>query len=233
MARPLCKRILDSLALHVGMVVVSLLFRLNRLTLRRIREAEHESFYADLEAGGDGCIFAFWHGDSYYMADEMRSVYKYGNFHIMASHSRDGAMMARFLERIGAVIVRGSSSRGGARGLIEMIRMMQPRDFGTLAVDAPRGPRHRVNKLGILVLAQRSGKKIMPLTGWADRKWVVKSWDRTEIPKPFSKRSVVYGEPIEVPPDANEQQLEALRAELERRMLEMKNTYGPGDPEGG
>ena len=203
------------MTLHLGIPLLYVLFRLIDLTLRKRYEGEHKTF-CSMPKEGRRVIVAFWHGDSFYMAHEIPKITKYHRHHIMASKSRDGALMARYLRLAGATVVRGSSSRGGGKALLEMIRAMGDSHSGAIAVDAPRGPRHRVNKKGILLLAKRTGAPVFPAAARAEKKWAVRSWDRTEIPKPFSAVTLELAPPIQVPPDADDDRLEALREHLEK-----------------
>jgi lysophospholipid acyltransferase (LPLAT)-like uncharacterized protein len=222
--RPLKKRILDKLALHVGVPLIHALFKVIGWTLRFEEFIPSETLWGDAQQKGARYVFAFWHGDCMSMTYEAsRMVNPFAQMYMMASQSRDGELMARFLTLNNFKVVRGSSSRGGARALLEMLHALQPADFAGLAVDAPRGPRHQINKPGILYLSQRSDRPVVPVASRLDRKWVLKSWDRMEIPKPFARVEVHYGEPIVVPSDATEEQIEALRVQLEQTLRELKN----------
>lgn len=221
MARPLRKRLLDWLTLHLGIPIAYAIFRLICLTLRHRSQGPDAAFFQTM-AQGRGHLAAFWHGDSFLMAKEMFRVYRYGRMLIMASESRDGALMARFLRLGGVHVVRGSSSRGGARAMREVMRQYRPPDVFAMAVDGPRGPRHRIPKAGIVLAAQRLGLPITAFVCHAEKKWVMRSWDRMEIPKPFSRTRTVYSDPIEVPPDAGPEEIERIRAELETTLLHMK-----------
>jgi lysophospholipid acyltransferase (LPLAT)-like uncharacterized protein len=222
--RPLKKRILDKLALHLGVPLIYALFKTIGWTLRFKEFFPSEALWNDVHEKGKRYVFAFWHGDCMPMSYEAdRSVNSFARMYMMASQSRDGELMTRFLTLNHFHVVRGSSSRGGARALLTMLHTLQPGDFAGLAVDAPRGPRHRVNKPGILYLGQRSGRPVVPVASRLDRKWVLKSWDRLEIPKPFARVEVYFGEPIVVPPDATEEQIEALRVQLEQSLHTLKN----------
>jgi lysophospholipid acyltransferase (LPLAT)-like uncharacterized protein len=219
MARPWRKRALDWLTLNVGVPLIYLFVRLLSLTVRW-RAVGDVEFYK--RTRGSGAVVAFWHGDSYYLSQEMRKALRQGAMRIMASQSRDGALMARFLRLSGSKVVRGSSSHGGGRALIELIRAMLPGDYAALAVDAPRGPRHCINRPGVLMLAQRSGRTVVPIAGRAERMWAFRSWDRTELPRPFTTVTLYYGTPVTVPPDADDAELERLRVAVEADLRELK-----------
>lgn len=225
MARKLKKRLLNWFALHIGVRIGFWIFTVIGWTLRTQKSGYAERVIATLESG-QRYVAAFWHGDIVMIALERRLVTRYGPLHIMTSQSRDGALMERFIEYCKMVPTRGSSSRGGARALLTMIRSMENKGFGGTAVDGPRGPRHRVNREGIVLLAQRTGLPILPLVCHAERKWVFGSWDRMELPKPFSRTIFHVGEPLIVPKDADANEIERMRQVLEDRMREPKEKDG-------
>lgn len=225
--RPLRKRFFDQLVRHLGVPLVHVLFKVIGWTLRFKEFVPSESLWRDAHEKGMRYVFAFWHGDCLLMVHEAnRRVTPFARFYMMASQSRDGELMARFLTLNNFCVVRGSSSRGGARALLEMLHALEPGDFAGLAVDAPRGPRHQVNKPGILYLAQRSGRPVVPVVSRVDRKWVLRSWDRLEIPKPFAQVEIYFGAPLPVPPEATEEEIETLRVRLEQTLQALKNEAG-------
>ncbi len=220
MALSMKRRAGDWVRQNIAVPVIYALLRLIGFTLRHGREGYGEECQAQIKAGHPA-VFAFWHGDCLAMTLEMRRALPFGDVYIMASHSRDGALMARFLTLAGARIVRGSSSRGGARALLTLVRQMTPRDSAALAIDGPRGPRHVV-KEGVLLLARRTGLPVVPVVAHIARKWMVRSWDRTEIPQPFTRLVMAYGDPLYVPRDADVEAIARLRLELTARMYALK-----------
>jgi lysophospholipid acyltransferase (LPLAT)-like uncharacterized protein len=217
------KQLMNSVARHVGVPLIYGVFRLVGLTLRHRRGGNTDSLNRYVAAGGRSAA-AFFHGDSFVLAHEFRQMRRRGEggVRLMASQSRDGELMARFLKMVGARLVRGSSSRGGGRALIEMVKTRTADEHVGLAVDGPRGPRHRV-KEGIVLLARRTELPICPMATHVERKWVIRSWDRMEIPKPFSRTRILLGELVKVPPNADAEAMERVRMEVEKRMLEMKS----------
>lgn len=161
----------------------------------RYQKLGWENFDSIAEAGHVP-IYTFWHdrifAGSYFFRD--RGIV------IMTSQSKDGEYIARFIRRLGYGAIRGSSSRGGSRALVEMIKTIRgglPMGF---TADGPRGPRY-VAKPGPVMLAKKSGQPIMPFVVQPRKFWTVKSWDRTQIPKPFTQVAVIIGEPIYVRAD--------------------------------
>ena len=138
-------------------------------------------------------ILACWHGriltGLYY--------FRHRGIVALASQNFDGEWIARILERFGYATARGSTSRGGARALVQLRRELAAGHGVAFTVDGPRGPA-RVAQAGAVWLAGATGQPILPFHLEADRSWTTRSWDRAQIPKPFSSVAVVLGEPIEV-----------------------------------
>ena len=159
-------------------------------------------------------IFAFWHSRILLLSYR----YKKLNASIMVSNSGDGEVIARVLERHGHNTVRGSSRKGGVRALIKQIEDMRTHTRpGVVIPDGPQGPRHKVQR-GVILLAQKTGVPIIPLTYSSNRRKVLNSWDRFMIPFPWSKGVVIYGRPIKVPPDADETAIGCGITELEAEL---------------
>lgn len=160
-------------------------------------------------------VLAFWHGTQWPLLAWTRR----GPTVVLVSLSRDGALQARALSLQGLRVVRGSSSRGGARGLAALVRTMK-RDGAdaAFAVDGPRGPRGEV-KAGVVAAARATGAVVVPMTGRVHRGMVFpRAWDRFTLAWPFTRVEVVLGAPIEpAARDARcevEQSLAALNREL-------------------
>ncbi|MBC7540018.1 MAG: lysophospholipid acyltransferase family protein [Bacteriovorax sp.] len=118
------------------------------------------------------------------------------HFTMVISESKDGELVAVTCEKFGHHPARGSSTRGGKKAMIEIVKNMKKGFPGALTVDGPKGPAHMV-KPGIIEIARLCKCAILPLSPYADKNWVFKkSWDQFRIPKPFTKIIVVIGEPI-------------------------------------
>lgn len=162
-------------------------------------------------------VFALWHGRllpcSYLHRGEQLAT--------LISQHRDGDYIAGVVEGWwGYKAVRGSSSRGGAAALREVVRVLKQGTAMAITADGPRGPLQRM-KPGLIVAAQLAGVPIIPTTASADHAWRMKSWDRFLVPKPFSRVLLEYGEPVVVPRAASEQEVAALGDEVQRRLNEM------------
>ena len=181
----------------------------------RFEVAGWEHFEA-ASSNGQVPIYAAWHECIYlgvYFWRGRRIVY-------MTSRSFDGEYIARFLQRFGFGAVRGSSSRGGARALIEMARLVRKGIPVGFTVDGPRGPRH-VAQAGAVMLAKKAGQPILPFHVTAARRWLIPSWDRMQLPLPFTRARVEIAAPIYVPHDAGDQAVNAKRDELQRALEEI------------
>ncbi len=177
---------------------------------------EIEAKYLE-ENPGKGLLYASWHRGLFFL------IYFYRNlkFVVMASASKDGELAAQATQRHGWVTVRGSSSHRGTEALREMLPLFKKGHRGGLVVDAPKGPPY-ISKIGIIVLAKRSGLPIIPMIWSVDRCWRLKSWDRTIIPKPFSRIIVLYADDfIIVPADASKEACESFRQELDATLNRM------------
>jgi lysophospholipid acyltransferase (LPLAT)-like uncharacterized protein len=155
-------------------------------------------------------IYCFWH------QCVLACAYYYRSTHatILISRSFDGELITRTLELFGYRAVRGSSSRGGREGLLAMRRVL---DGGTPAIftaDGPRGPIFK-SKMGPVKLAQLSGAPIGCFHLQPERAWTMRSWDRFQVPKPFTRIAVSWGRWVEAQADADAGVLERQRAELD------------------
>ena len=116
---------------------------------------------------------------------------------ILISSHRDGELIARTAQRFHFRTVRGSTSRGGGRALLGLVRELERGGEVAVTPDGPRGPAERFAP-GALVAAQRANAHIVPVAAVADRAWRLKSWDRFLVPKPFARVTVAYGPPTRV-----------------------------------
>jgi hypothetical protein len=185
----------------------ALLF-LHRSTLRV--ERVHFDRYVRLKARGVPILFALWHGRMFLSIQAHRQE----GIVTMASRSKDGAIIAGWLERNGYSVVRGSSTRGGSEALREMVRRVRSGRAAALTVDGPTGPPREVQP-GIVQLARLTGGWILPITSSSARPRFLSSWDRYLLPRPFSANVVLYGEPFPIDAansdaDAQEQIARAL-----------------------
>ncbi len=155
-------------------------------------------------------IVSFWH------ACQIPATYICRNIgvRVMSSYSYDGEYMGRIIRRFGFVAVKGSSSRNAVRALLGLRRALQEGWTVAFTLDGPRGPRYKV-KPGPVALARSSGVPLSMFHMAVDRAWVLNTWDRLIIPKPFSRVLMRFGKLIPVPTDAAEGDLERLQQDLQ------------------
>ncbi len=168
-------------------------------------------------AGGRQPIMAFWHGRilpaTYYF--RRRGIV------VITSENFDGEWIAGIIERFGYGTARGSTSRGARKALLQLTRDMAEGKPAGFTVDGPRGPA-RVAQPGAVWLAKATGNPVLPFHVEANRHWTLRSWDRTQIPKPFATVSIAMGEPFEVASDADDAAIERARLTLEQRLTALE-----------
>jgi lysophospholipid acyltransferase (LPLAT)-like uncharacterized protein len=156
----------------------------------RVVNGEHVE---KLRQNGTAFIFAIWHGHLlpglWHHRDEGVTV--------LISEHRDGEIVARAAKSLGYGLIRGSTTRGGGRALISLVRALRSGQEIAITPDGPRGPARKFAP-GALVAAQRSDAFILPVAVSASRSWRLKSWDRFMIPKPFARVTIAYGVPTKV-----------------------------------
>jgi len=178
-----------------------------------------------IRSGGEPLVLALWHGELFPATAFGHTIT--ARLVTFVSQSRDGEFIARVIERLGHVTVRGSSTRGGVKALLQAKRVMEKENRrAVFTIDGPKGPRHQA-KDGVIFLAQRAGARIVPLRAFPQRSTVFeKSWDRFVLPWPFTRCRIYLGEPMAVTGDKLDEAVMATeRARLEERMLAL----GPGE----
>jgi lysophospholipid acyltransferase (LPLAT)-like uncharacterized protein len=198
----------DRLMIYAADIFLYLLIRLVSMTVRwDARGVEHlEAIYAS----GHRAIFTSWHvciiGATYFF--RKRGIV------VMSSYSRDAEYTGRVIKRFGYGTARGSSTRRGTRAMAEMAEcLLNGIDVG-FTIDGPRGPAY-LAKPGAVTLARHTGQAIFPFHVAPRRYLELPSWDRLQIPLPFTRAIVRCGKPIYVSRDASAEEVEAKRAELQ------------------
>jgi len=166
---------------------------------------------------GPSGVYAFWHSHQLSACWHFRR----SRAGIIISASKDGEYIARIASALGYLPVRGSSSRRGAEGLRGLMELAQTGRPVAVTPDGPRGPRHAVHP-GVLAVAQKTGYAVTPVAVGFSSFWELPSWDRFRIPKPFARGYNLWGEPLHVPTDADEEALETLGGELRARMIALE-----------
>ncbi len=175
----------------------------------------YESYEKAFETKAPGSL-AFWHNRLFL------TTYFWRKFDaaIMISQSFDGEYISRTAQRFGYGVIRGSSSRGGTQALKKMVKLAQKGIRMALTVDGPRGPRYEVQS-GVIHMAKRTRLPIAATLIEAQKFWTVNSWDKLQIPKPFTKAKVFIAEPIFVSADANKEELKQKQKELQKKLDEL------------
>lgn len=165
-----------------------------------------------------GIIGITWHNRLLFVCMGLKKR-ALANTSAVISASRDGQYLADFMKFFKINALRGSSSKKGANALLGAIRDIESGRNVVFTPDGPRGPRY-IMKNGPVILSAKTGAKIVPFVLNASRCWVLKkSWDQFQIPKPFSKLTLVVGEALSVPADADENEIERFRQMAEKSLL--------------
>jgi lysophospholipid acyltransferase (LPLAT)-like uncharacterized protein len=150
-------------------------------------------------------IYAVWHGRILmvpWLNARLRETHGARAVRVLASRSRDGELVTRYVRHFGLDVVRGSSSRGGAAALRRLAATLAAGDDVAVIPDGPRGPRCRLQP-GVVALAALSGAPVVPIAFAAAPAWHLATWDAFLVPLPFARSALVFGEPAAVPRDAD------------------------------
>jgi hypothetical protein len=192
-------------------------FLIRALGLTTRFEVEGWENHEAIESASHIPIYTSWHQGIFL------STYFWRNRRIavMSSLSFDSQYIARFIQRFGYGVARGSSTRAAIKATIELVRLMRaggcPAGF---TIDGPTGP-PRVAKMGAVIIAKKTGNPILPFAIEPARLWQIKSWDRMHIPKPFTRARVLIGKPIYVVANADDEAMEEKRDELQKALDEL------------
>jgi len=167
-------------------------------------------------------LLSFWHARILMMP----KAYKGWNGSMMISEHRDGAFIADAVELMGIASSRGSSTRGGARALLEMIRLARSGTPLGITPDGPKGPREVVQP-GTVQLAKKSGLPIRAVCYATKRHWRANSWDRFYIPKPFTRGVFVIGEPVFADQDNDEENLKKFQQAMDDVQHQADDYFAP------
>lgn len=219
---PLKRRIGTWVAYHGGIPAAYVLLRLLYRTWRIERIAEERNRIRP-------ALIALWHGDLLTATQELPRLLP--GLEVIASRSRDGSLVTRYVSMFGLGVIRGGSSKGGADALRQMRQSLDRGQLLIVPVDGPRGPRGQV-KIGVAAMAVHTGLPVIPGVVVAERAWRFRSWDRAYIPKPFSRVRIIYGEPICARKEGGREEIEEMRARVEQALWEMHGENAPSVPSG-
>jgi lysophospholipid acyltransferase (LPLAT)-like uncharacterized protein len=178
----------------------------------------HKAYIDEYLLGDKKVVITTWHRGAIYF------LLKYGPLHpmVLFSSSRDGDLLADFAQKAGVIAARGSSTRGGKEGSRMLIDFLTSGGSVVATVaDGPQGPALRA-KPGLVRIAQKSGVHLMPLIWSATRVWMFsRAWDRTIIPKPFSRIVISASRPYLIPKSAEGKVFESYVKDMERTLNSM------------
>lgn len=161
----------------------------------------------------ESLLFSIWHGTLWAPAYFLRGL----GIYALASLSRDGSYIAKVLENLDWKLIRGSSSRGGSRSLLQLYRKLKKGFSAAITPDGPTGPRHEV-KPGIIFLQKKADSFIVPVGVDAHWKKNFSSWDQFLFPYPFSKTALVFGEPFKFEKDLPREIKQKILAEKMKKV---------------
>ena len=176
---------------------------------------EGERAYRALRRAGRPVVIMVWHGKIF----SAPYIFRRRGIMPLVSPSQDGELIARLIDDWGYKVIRGSGSHVMKRAWIYLKRELEAGGEVLIVADGPTGP-DRVLKMGGIKLAAETGAVLVPYTFAAAGKKVFRSWDRFEVPHPFSRAAAVYGEPIEIGRGLDAQGLENERQRVEKILVE-------------
>ena len=165
-------------------------------------------------------IGALWHNRLLVFPIVLRRFFSNRRGAALISASRDGDLLADAIHRFNYDVVRGSSSKLGASGLLQLSDVLAGGRDVVITPDGPRGPAYELGP-GIIFLAQKTGAQILPLNLEYSSCWRVKSWDRFIIPRPFSKVRIIVGQPEQIRSTSTDQEFEAERLRLQNALMSL------------
>ena len=165
------------------------------------------------------CVFALWHAHQcgVFSCNQGRKTC------IMVSNSQDGEIISRAANAMGVETVRGSKTRGGAKASLELIKRIKDENInGAITIDGPKGP-NRVVKKGIIEIAKMAQVPVVPAVWWSPQKSFIKfnSWDEFRFPLLGTKLVMLFGEPIPIPKDLDDEKTEEIRQKIEESLKEL------------
>jgi len=198
-------------------IVPTIGYWLLRIWFSTLRVTEHDRHFREqVREHEQAVICTFWHNAIAYIFYHIRNSPGVA----LVSSSRDGEYIARIAEKFGFQTIRGSRNRRGVAALKSLIKAIRQGKNVGLVADGSQGP-PLVVQAGSILLAAKSGTPIIPVVWSVSSYWTIRSWDRTVLPKPFSKLEFIYGEPLHVEGDVDSAKVEEYRKELEERMLKI------------
>lgn len=201
-------------------LLIVLGFGLYRLWARTLRLQVEDPHGVVALVRNQPVIFAIWHNRLLMLPRVFDPTFPTRQSYGLISASRDGDLIAFFIERSGYGTIRGSSSRKGVIALRQLVDTLASNGNVLVTPDGPRGPVYQVSQ-GVVFLAQKSGAPVVPIHMEYSSCWRLKSWDRFVVPRPFAKLRAILGAPVHVAPIEGAEQFEAERLRLENAMMSL------------
>jgi lysophospholipid acyltransferase (LPLAT)-like uncharacterized protein len=204
----------NSVLMRVGPAVIAWITRLLLWTCR-LRDHDAHRMFPPNDKTQLG-IASFWHNSIICV------LYRFRKYRVaaMVSASRDGEWVSRVLQRFGLKTIRGSRNQRGSSALKEMLRALKEGYNCGIVADGSQGP-PLIAQPGAILLAARMQVPIIPVCWSASRYWIIRSWDRTIIPKPFAVVDFYFGELLHIPREMDQDGIERYRLKLEQRLNEL------------
>ncbi len=200
--------------------LVALGYYLLELWARTLRyEFDDRSDFLGLSPN-ERVIGALWHNRLFLWPHVARRFIGHRRAVALISPSRDGDLLADFVQRYRVEVARGSSSRKGASAMLQLAEVLTTGRDVAITPDGPRGPAYELGA-GIVFLAQKSGTPVLPTNFEYSSCWRLRSWDRFVIPAPFSRVRVVFGPLHRVEETATDEQFEAERMRLQNAQMQI------------
>ena len=165
-------------------------------------------------------LFAVWHNRLLLLPSIFRRFLSTRHAAALISASRDGDLLAAFVERYGYGTIRGSTSRRGASALLRLAEVFAAGTNIVITPDGPRGPVYQLGQ-GVIFLAQKCNAEVVPGSMEFSSSWRFKSWDRFFIPRPFSKVRIIFGTPLRIAATPTDAEFEAERLRLENAIMDL------------
>ena len=201
-------------------VLIALSFGLYRLWARTLRLQVEDPNGVVTLVRDRPVIFAIWHNRLLMLPRVFDPCFPTRQSYGLISASRDGDLIATFIERSGYGTIRGSSSRKGVIALRQLVDTLAADGNVLVTPDGPRGPVYQASQ-GVVFLAQKSSAPVVPIHMEYSSCWRLKSWDRFVVPRPFAKLRAIFGAPIHIAPTENTEQFEAERLRLQNAMMSL------------
>ena len=206
-------RLIQTLLSLIGSIYVLTVYKTSKVNLKNRKKIE------SLLERNESFIYSFWHDQLLMCPLTWQSN---SNIKVLISKHRDGDIIAQLISNLGFEAIRGSThktnkikNKGGLLSARKMIKSLKNGISIGISPDGPKGPRHKVSE-GILIISRLSKSVILPVGIGFKKKWVLNTWDKFIIPKPFNEITVIWGDPI--PAITNEKNNHQFKTKLESKM---------------